>query len=345
MSNQANSRVERLFIQTETAYGIAPNTARVATVAGTDAVMFTAFPCQNNTQLIPRRDKTGSRGMAPGVRGRSTASWGLTATLTPGAVAGVPTAGTKPALNAVLEALHGSPVDTTGGSVKYKLSDSIPSLTAYSYRDPDTMSQRCVTGMVVSSASIAVGGSDLVLQCNGEAKYIIHSDRFASLNAEEKAGLTTFPVQPGPVDYQDDGGLVIAFTGAISLSGVPLPNVRSVNISYSTGNMTRKDTFTTFLPDGTEGAARSIAVSFFMYDEDTADVSQIRAAAESKTPQDAIITVGTAIGARFRWTLSGLQLSDTVMDDGSIRWSLNVPNSPASESAPAALDEVVMEIL
>lgn len=345
MSNQANSRVERVFLQLESAFGQAPNTAGVATVAGTDAVMMTSFPMQNNTQLIPRRDKTGSRGSAPGVRGRSTCSWSMAATLTPGAVAGVPTAGTLPALDLLLHALHGGPATVVPGtSVAYRLTDEMPSLTGYSFRHPASMSQRCITGMVVSSAQIAVGGSDLVLQVSGEGKYIIYSDLFPNLDASLKGGLTAFPVEPTTVDYSDDGGLVLAFTGAIELGGVPVPNIRNLTITYNTGNATRKDTFGTFAADGTEGAGRYVGASFFMYDEDTPEVTEIRRLAESKEPTNASITVGTNVGARFRWDMSGLQLSDTVLDDGSIRWSLNVPQSAASESSPGALDEVALTI-
>ena len=345
MSNQANSRVERVFIQTETVYGEAPNTAGVATVAATDAIMMTSFQMQNNTQLIPRRDKTGSRGQAPGTRGKSTCNWSLTATLTPGAVAGVPSAGTLPALNAILAALHGKPATVTAGSkVAYTLADDIPSLTGYSFRDPDTMSQRCITGMVVTAATIGIGGADLVLQCSGEGKYIIHSDLFPTLPTDLKGGLTAFPVEPATPDYGDDGGLVLAFTGEIELSGVVLPNIRNVSIRYSMGNMTRKDTFGKFAADGTEGAGRAVGAAFTMYDEDTVGVTTIRAAGESKIPQTARITVGTNPGARFTWILKGMQLSDTVLDDGSIRWSLNVPESAASESAPGAMDEVALEI-
>jgi hypothetical protein len=344
MSNQANSRVERVFIQMESAYGQAPNTAGVSTVADTDAILITSFQMQNNTQLIPRRDKTGSRGSAPGQRGRGTASFNLTATLTPGAVAGVPTAGTKPPLDLVLQALHGAAAATIGNKVVYNLSDNIPSLTGFSFREPPTMSQRCITGMVISSASIAIGGSDLVLQCSGEAKYVLYSDLFANLTADQQSGLTAFPVQPTTPDYTDDGGLVLAFTGSITLGGVLVPNVRNVNITYTTGNATRKDTFGTFAPDGTEGAPRYVGASFAMYDEDTPEVTEIRKIAEAKTPTTAVLTVGTNAGATFTWKMSGLQLGDTTLDDGSIRWSLNVPQSPASESAPGALDEVSLEI-
>jgi hypothetical protein len=111
-----------------------------------------------------------------------------------------------------------------------------------------------------------------------------------------------------------------------------------------TGNATRKDTINTFLPDGSEGMVRIASTSFMLYDEDSAEATAVRQAAEDKTPVDVTIVVGFTTGQKFEFKHRGVQLSSYALDDSAVRWSASVGDSNSSESTCGAKDEYTIRI-
>lgn len=334
MANQANSREQRLFLVPEVTYGnaVAPTAA--------DAVLFERFNVANRPDLIMRRDKTGSRGVAAGVKGRCYAGWDLVAGLTPHESG----PGALPALHQVLLAGMGAHAVTAGASVEYTLTDTIRSISSWDYRSPSTMAARCGAGLTVGTMAFALGADYLTLSASGEGKYCIYSDLFATLPPANQCGLATFAPEPATPDYSDDGGIIIGFTGSVSFEGSVLASIRSAMSRIVTGNATRKDTVGQFIPDGFEGMTRIASTSFSLYDEDGPEATAIREAAETKTPVDVVIVVGFETGRRFEFTHKGVQLASYSLDDSAVRWTAGIGDSSSSESAPGARDEYKIKV-
>src|SRR5947208_8636129 len=94
--NRIQSRLEHLYVTKETTFGVA------VTPVATDAVRHIKVGMRNDTRLIVRRDKTGSRSGVAGGKGRSAGSWSYEASLY-----GSGTPGTLPDADVLFQMLFG----------------------------------------------------------------------------------------------------------------------------------------------------------------------------------------------------------------------------------------------
>jgi len=89
MANFTNTRIQRLYVQPEATWGIIPNTAGVASLAGSNCCRMSSLAINQTQQEIVRSDKTGSLGFTMGVLGRRQATWSTKMSLAPNGAAGV----------------------------------------------------------------------------------------------------------------------------------------------------------------------------------------------------------------------------------------------------------------
>lgn len=112
MANKIFSRNEFFFFQNETSYGVIPNTAGTATLAGTNACEAIQFKINRVTDEIVRKDKTGSRTARAGVAGRKIANFSMNMSLV---TSGTP--GTAPDCDPPLRSLFGAAPTAKTGTV------------------------------------------------------------------------------------------------------------------------------------------------------------------------------------------------------------------------------------
>lgn len=87
----ALSRLERIYLQVQSAFNTVPNTTGTATVGNANACRFIKAVLDNMVGTIDRADKTGTLSDTPGSAGRASGKWSVEMSLAPnGTVAVVP---------------------------------------------------------------------------------------------------------------------------------------------------------------------------------------------------------------------------------------------------------------
>lgn len=105
------SRLERLYLQTQPVFGTIPNTSGTASVGNTNACRFMHMELQNETALLARQDKTGSRSQEGMTGGRKAGRWTVSMDL---AANGTP--GTVPDCDPLLQAIFGQTAAVGSGT-------------------------------------------------------------------------------------------------------------------------------------------------------------------------------------------------------------------------------------
>ena len=338
MSNFPLARNERMYLQLEDSYGVIPNVGGAATIAGSDACLFSKLVLTNTVPIIPRPDKTGSRSIGVGQVGRKGGTWSIEASL-----AGSGAAGTPPDIDVLLHCIFGKAGTIVGGSsVTYNLEDAIPSFTVWSFRDPVTADQRVAHGCVVREASIELGGDVAMIRASGECQWVLGTSHFGSADSAMKGGLITFPNEPGNPTVA--GNFAIGFTGAASAGGTAIAELLTATINISTANETVKNTFGTFYPIGAEGDERVVSVDFRVHDSDAAVIAALKTNAISKTVLDMILQIGTVPGNIWTPTLNNVQLEYPEIEDSERRWASSFRGCRATPTTLISKDELVLAV-
>ena len=243
----------------------------------------------------------------------------------------------------------GSAAYTSGGNgsrvgVRYTLSDNILAFTAWLFRTPASLQQRCGFGLVAQQATFNLGQDVAEWTAGGGGVWPVDSDTFASADLTQRGGLSAFPAEPAGT-LPTDGGLVAGFTGMFVTGTTKLANIRSCPIEVQTGNEPVTEEFGTFYPSTMEGDERSILISPSLYDQDDAGTKAIYQAAIDKTQLDVFVAVGTKVGGTFCFDLKGVQIDEPSLNDGQRRMTRNYRNCRAYGSGPSALDELVITVL
>jgi hypothetical protein len=322
---KAFSRLERVFSKIETTF------ATAAAVTGADANRVIKFGLGNDVNLLIRKDKTGTRTGVLGARGRVSSKWSFEASLV-----GSGTPGTAPPHDNYYQLIFGQA--PTGAA--YTLSDAILSATIYSYRQPSTVEQRAAIGAICQNFEFTLGQDVATFRLDGECVNAVTSATFADAN-NDLGGLVSFPAEPGSPVYTD-GGLIAGFTGAITIDGGTVVNIRQATIKGSTGNALPHDIFNTYYGGAPEGDERQFTFSFNAYDDDEASLIALKAAADQKTPIDAVVQIGTVAGSICTFTVKGIQLASPVYNDDQRAYITTFGDSPFKGSNPTAFDELAM---
>jgi hypothetical protein len=326
---KAFKRLERVYVSKEATYG------QIVAPVAADVTRVIKCSMYNQTALLRRRDKTGTRSQTVGVKGRTVGRWTFESSLYGAGVTATP-----PDFNNLLQMLFGQ-APTTG---VYTLSDSIVSGDIWSFRRPSTIDQRVALGAVLQNFTFTLGQDIAEWQCDGISLGVLRSNGFSAADTDLKGGLVSFPAEPGTQTYTD-AGAIAGFTGSILVDSIALAGIRNATIKGNTGNALLEDEFGHYYPTAAEGDERRFTFAFNVYDDDTSDLETIKEAADDKAPIDAEITIGTVAGNIFKFTVKGIQLDTSQMDESGRSYVNTYNDSPVSGSGPTALDELKLECL
>ncbi len=332
MPNYSLSRLERLYLAKQPTFGTVPDVG----VSG-QACRFIRLGLNNETAVLQRPDKTGSRSQTVGILGRSFARWNLELSMHASGTAGV-----VPDCNALLVGLFGQDPTIAGGtSVTYDFDEAIPLHTMWSYRSPSTLDQRLAHTCVVQEATFNLGQDVATWNCSGEGLFVIGSINFAGYDTIQKGGLSAFPTEPTPTT---NGGIIAGFTGVATLDGNVIATIRTATLRIQTENMLVKDTFGSYYPTLTEGGERTITTSFSLYDDDSASVNGLKDASDRKTPIDITYQIGTVAGNIWTFNLKNVQLAPFNLNDNQLRFAADFGDSRAYSTSLTSGDELTLVI-
>ena len=331
--------LERIYVQPEATFGIAPSSSGTATVAGSNYIRHGKSTLQGNQSLIPSTDKTGSISSTAGAVGARGGKWSLDFEARPNGAAGV-----VPDCDAVLQAFFGQAATIVAStSATYNLANVIKSFTMYRFRQPNTMQQKAGIGSVVSDLSFSFAqNANCKLTLNGTSLWVPDSKNFSALDTIGKGGLTTFPAEPGSPVFNGtpvnglagsatiDGGATIQITKASvkATSSIVIPQDRLFNGQY--GSSPERDRL-----------AMMLDLSF--YDEDTAAVTSLYNKALAGTPINIVLVAGSVAGSIIELGLNNCLLPQPEHDDSARKWAANLTGIQAFPTTLTSLDEFYLK--
>lgn len=326
MPNFSLSRNERLYLCQESTF------AQAVAPGNNNYCRHIKATMNNKVALLNRRDKTGTRTVLKGIRGRATAKWTTEMSLVTSG------GGANPDCTVLLNMLFGQ-----GPTSKvWSLSDSIITGNLWSYRTPSTLDQRVALGAILQTATFTLGQDIAEWTAEGECAYVLGSNFFSDADTFQLGGLGSFPAEPGsPVSA---GDIIAGFTGLIVVDSVTLAEIRTATVKVNTGNALVTDTFGSFYATQAEGDERNISFGFNLYDNDSVGHETLKAAADSKTPVTAVVTVGTIANNIYTFTVNNIQLESPDLDDNQRRFVATYGDSRAHGTNLASKDELALAI-
>lgn len=306
----ANSRNQIGYVIDESVWGTSPNTAGASNIANADAFLFQSLTTKLNQPTIASPDKTPVLSSVIGIPGRKISEWAMRCGLR---LSGA--AGTAPDIDSFLKAAFGQAgVVSAGVSVTYSLADASPSMSIFNYYDPASIIQELILGAIVQNVRVEWGGDVPMIELSGQG-ITNDSGRFATSDATEKGGLTSFPTRPAaPVT---NGTPQPGFLGTITLDGVAYTIFRSGSLSMASGRELPQDVFNSYHPGSPAQDERDVRLDFTMDEDDGANFKALLLKSQGKTAWDAIIQIGTLAGSIFTATIKRLQFDAPERDDGS----------------------------
>lgn len=331
--NAILSRLERVYMAVQGA-GTQTDFQTVPTFGNSNFCRHIKVTMKNDIATLVRRDKTGSRSATLGVRGRGHGVWTYEGSLAPSG-----TNGSRADFDPIMQSLFGAAAAAANGGLQYSFVDlPILAFAMASYRQPSTANQRIAYGCLAQKVTFNVGADIAEFSASGEHRFTVESDYFSSATAEELGGMSSFPAEPGsPVS---NGGIIAGFTGSFSLGGSNVARIKTATIEVDNAAVPIKDTFGTFIPDDSEGGVRMVTLACTMYEDDTAGQKAIRVAANTKTPLNASIVLGTVPGSKVAFDFVNIQLASYDLDDSALRYSLSIPASRSYGTSNSSRDEI-----
>jgi hypothetical protein len=325
------SRNERLYVTKQIDFATA-----VVPVAA-DAVRHIQCSLKPVVTTLQRRDKSGTRSLIAGKRGRQSGTWSLSASLVHGTAAD-----SIPDYDPLYEAAFGQAATVTAGAnLSYHLSDTIKFFTLWRYLgDSGAPNHQCSWGNVVRRMVFNIGQDVAEFSAEGESGWVLNSRAFAGSSAFEKGGLTSFPTEP--VSGTSTGEMIEGFIGQITLAGAVIADITTATITVDFGSELVKNTFGSRVPTGAEGDARRVSVAFSIFNSDSATLDALIDASVTKAKVDANMYVGETVGSFYEFVVKGLQLESPDYDSSQRRMTLNFPDSTAFGTNETTKDELVM---
>lgn len=111
MPSYSFSRLERCYLQVQPTFGLIPNTSGTASVGNANACRFISMSMQNDTALLERPDKTGTRSAEGMTGGRRATTWSLEMSTHANG-----TPGTAPDCDPILQAIFGQTAAVGSGT-------------------------------------------------------------------------------------------------------------------------------------------------------------------------------------------------------------------------------------
>jgi hypothetical protein len=321
---------ERHYVQvTHPRAQAVPNTTGTATLAAGDVVRHISANLSAVDNIIRSAGKTGSRGLLKPLKGRKGAGSG--------------TAGTPSDLDAVLEGIFGAAgTDSAGVSVTYALSNAIPGMTFWNFRDPagTNIFNECLWGGVIESAEFSFGQeAEATVRINGSGAYVIGKPNISGLANAAKGGLTAFPTEPASPVYL--GTPAVAFVGSVTINGVSTFKLSEATIRVALNRQVRAS-FGSYHPDTPAAGVREITCDFSLFEEDTSDQAALRALAYSKTTFDATFVLGEDAGNIWTFTVNDTTAASVERQDGGLESIISFAGCQAAKSSISANDELTL---
>lgn len=238
----------------------------------------------------------------------------------------------------------------------YAFVDGINQFCLWSFRTPSSLDQRVAQTCVVQEATFNFNQDVASWQAQGECLWVLDSINFGNADTTQKGGLGSFPTEPAaPVT---NGSIIPGFTGrfvagqsaasttaATFATGATLfPTIRNGTIRLQTQNLLVRDTFGSYYATFTEGDVRNIELSFNVYDDDSAQVNNLKQWGDAKNPVDFVINVGTIVGNVWTHYLKNVYLSSNVLGDGQLRFDASFQNNRATTTNLAVRDEYALTV-
>jgi hypothetical protein len=334
MANYSNTRIQRLYAQAETTWGIIPATAGTATLAGANCCRMSALDIQLAQEEIVRSDKTGSLGITMGILGRRKVSWSSKMSLAPNGAAG-----TKPDMDPLLCAvMGGSPTVNAGVSVVYALADGSPSCTLWDFNTPGTMTQRCTMGAIASKAKFDIGVDEPAVEFSGAGLALLDSDIFSTADTISKAGLTQAAFPTEPVSPVTNGVPPPGFTGVITLGAAAFNTLRSGSISLDVDRELPMDGFNSYYGLAPAAGLRNVTADWSMYDDDSTILQTLKIAAYAGTQINITFQIGTVAGSTWVFLLKNVLLPKPKFDYSGKRRVISFSGARAHDTTIGAKD-------
>jgi hypothetical protein len=333
MANYSNTRIQRLYVQPEATWRTIPNTAGVASLAGSNCCRMSSLAINQTQQEVVRSDKTGSLGITMGILGRRQATWSTKMSMASNGAVGV-----KPDMDPFLAAIMGKLATVSAGvSVTYGLDDSSPSVTIWDFNTPSTMTERLILGCIASKAKFDIGIDEPAVEFSGPGLAILDTDIFATADTISKGSLIAFPTEPAtPVT---NGTAPPGFTGLITLDANTYATFRSGSISLDVDRELPMDGFNSYYGLAPAVGLRNVAADWSMYDDDSAMLSTLKVKAYNGTGVTLTFQIGTVAGSIWTFTLKNVLLSKPTFDYSGKRRIVSFSACRAHDTTIGAIQE------
>jgi hypothetical protein len=314
----------------QTAYVAKESTFGTAvTPVGADALQFTSLSTDAIQGTVDRTDKTGTADAAISILDNGSASFSMGYEMS-----GSGTAGTVADDHVLMENLFGSTTVTGGTSVLYTPADVEGSFTMMNLDKPTVNDQEIIIGGIVQSATFRIGPAIPFIDLTGAAKWCIRKSQFASLTAEQKGGLGSFPAEPGTPAIT--GFPPRGRTGSITIDGNVYGNFLDATINFNTGVSLGPFQFGSSSPSGPRRLRRVVTADMSIEDDGSANWNALSLKIPTNTPITITIVIGTIAGNIHTFTLNNAVLPQPTFDrSGSsrvLRFS-GIKMAPTSASA------------
>lgn len=295
-----------------------------------------------NMPITPVPWLTGTRSIQPGVRGRKSGSWSLSnVPLIPSG-----TAGTAPDIDPILQNVFGAaPTIVASTSATYGFTDTgyLP-LTLLDFIHGSTaLTSRVMWGCFTTDWTITLNGDVLTTSFSGMGGFLLDSDYFSSEDTTAKAGLTSFPLEPGSPTTA--GSIIPGFGATATFNSQSIETkVRALSIRVRTGFRLIGDTIADFYPAQAVGGARRVTVNLGVIDDDTSQLQNLKQQAKSSAAPsiNASIVIGTTAGSRVTFNVNAIQLVPQDFEDQDDIVMANFPDADAHATAIGNVDDMTV---
>lgn len=335
MPNYSSSPLERFFIGPQTTFRTIPNSTGTWTQTGVKLIPHNKVSFTPGNENVPNVSKTGTTGQMAGHLGRK-GPGGMTVEfpLRPSGAAGTP-----PDSDVILAGAFGAIGTVVAStSVTYNWTDALYFfLSAVFNRTANTCTNRWAWGSVVTELSLNLGQGDLIASVTCKNGYVMLSDNFANEDTVAKAGLTAALTEPSSPSIV--GANVLSYTGSASFGGSAVAEFQSANIVITTGR-DMSSAFQDQYPLAPVLGRHRIALrSLRFLDSDGGALTVVKNAAQSKSPLDVVITVGTTAGYITTHTLKQVQFGNATFTENGAEVDVEFGDSEANVSGIGLLDD------
>lgn len=228
-------------------------------------------------------------------------------------VAAIPNA-TSVVLNQALSSIPtvGSPI---GATASYHPATDLPSVNVFDFWSPETAVQRFLSGAMVNRMKLTVNGDFHEFAFEGGAKDLVDSASFTA----GVAGLTDFPIEPPFVDFNYSivpGNLGQAWLGG---GASKFCTVTSAELNVENNIDFRETEFGCDCPKAGVPGARSVTLTFSLYERDDEATLALYQAARTQSPISVMFQLGQTPGELFGVWMTGVVPEAPEYDDSDSR--------------------------